>query len=358
MDRRSLLLGMLCSALPVPGSGMGGPAAPAFLTTGRRADGFRAMALDSRGQVIGSFPLPGRGHGMAVSPDGRHAVAFARRPGRFAVPFAPAGMQAGPAFGTPADRHFFGHGFFSADGARLFTTQNDFDNARGVLGIHDPGHEYQQTGEFVTHGIGPHEALLTRDGTTAVVANGGILTHPDYPRRKLNIPDMLPSLVRLDLANGALLARATLPPALHQLSIRHLTQYPDGGIWFCCQHEGPATEQPPLIGRWDGKDDIRLLDLPQAVTASFRNYAGSIAVSHDGRLVAVSSPRGNVIVLLDGRSGAYLETVSEDDVCGLAPDAAGIAATSGTGVVRHGQQTVRHAGIAWDNHMTATHYPS
>jgi len=358
MDRRGLLLGLACSALPLPGFGMSPPASPAFLATGRRADGFHAMALDSGGRIVGSFPLPGRGHGMAVSPDGLQAVVFARRPGRFAVPFTPADMRAAPTFGTSADRHFLGHGFFSADGSRLFTTQNDFEAARGVLGIHDTRHGYRRAGEIETHGIGPHEALLTRDGTAAVIANGGILTHPDYPRRKLNIPDMQPSLARVELATGALLARATLPPALHRLSIRHLVQAPDGGVWFCCQHEGPAMEQPPLVGRWDGGDGMRLLDLPRAVTASFRNYAGSIAASHDGQLVAVSSPRGGVIVMLDGRSGAYLETIAVTDVCGLAPDSTGIAATSGTGIIRSGQQTVRHAEIAWDNHMTALAIPA
>lgn len=358
MDRRSLLLGLVCTALPLPGLGMAVPATPAFLATGRRADGFHVVALDDQGHVLGSIPLPGRGHGMTVSPDGQRAVVFARRPGRFAVPFTPATMQAGPAFSTATDRHFFGHGFFSANGARLFTTQNDFDAARGVLGIHDTRHGYRQAGEFKTHGIGPHEALLARDGASALIANGGILTHPDFPRRKLNIPDMQPSLVRVDLATGALQAKATLPAALHQLSIRHLAQAPDGGVWFCCQHEGPAMEQPPLIGRWDGRDDIRLLNLPLAVTASLRGYAGSIAASHDGHLVAVSSPRGGVVVMLDGRSGAYLETVAEVDVCGLAPDGTGITATSGTGVIRHGHQMVRHRDIAWDNHLTAMDAPA
>ena len=38
------------------------------------------------------------------------------------------------------------------------------------------------------------------DGRTIAVANGGIATHPDFDRVKLNLATMEPSLVRLDAA--------------------------------------------------------------------------------------------------------------------------------------------------------------
>ncbi|MDF1736695.1 MAG: DUF1513 domain-containing protein [Minwuia sp.] len=350
-DRRTLLLGLFCAALPMSRAVADMRATPAFLTTGRRGERFHAIALDRRGRITGDFPLPDRGHGFAVSRDGHRAVAFARRPGRFAISFDPATMQASVPLPLPADRHFYGHGLFSADGDRLFATQNDFEAERGVLAVHDVRRNWRRIGEFATHGIGPHECLLSDDGRSAVIANGGILTHPDYPRRKLNLDSMESTLVRLDLASGALLARASLPPALYQLSIRHLAATPDGATWFCCQHEGAATGQPPLIGRWDRRGDIRLIDLPAAVTRSMRNYAGSIAASHDGHRIAVTSPRGGIIVILDGRSGALVETVSLADTCGIAPTGDGFMATAGTGAIRSGDNTDAHPDIAWDNHL-------
>ena len=353
IDRRSLLLGLFCTALPLGRAGGRPVGVPAFLTTGRRDDQFHVMALDAAGQVVGTFPLPDRGHGFAVSPDRSHAIAFARRPGRFAIAFDPLTMQVAAPIEAPDDRHFYGHGFFSADGEQLFATQNDFDAERGVLAIHDVRRGHERVGEFATHGIGPHECLLSDDGRSAVVANGGILTHPDYPRRKLNLDSMRSSLVRLDLATGALVARAGLPAALYQLSIRHLAATPDGAIWFCCQHQGAATEQPPLIGRWDRDGTVRLIDLPGPVTRSMRNYAGSIAASHDGRRVAVTSPRGGLIVMIDGRSGAFVETVSLADTCGIAPDGPGFMATAGTGRVLHDGLTASHLDTAWDNHLIA-----
>ncbi len=352
--RRSLLLGLFCATLPLGRDvAAATDTAPAFLTTARQDGQFHAVALDRRGRPVGSFPLPGRGHGFAVSPDGRQAVAFARRPGRFAVPFDPATMRAATPLPLPADRHFYGHGLYSSDGGRLFATQNDFGAGRSVLAIHDVRAGHRRIGEFDTHGIGPHECLLSPDGASAVIANGGILTHPDWPRRKLNLDSMASSLVRLDLGTGALLRQASLPPALYQLSIRHLAATPDGATWFCCQHEGTATEQPPLVGRWDRDGRLRLVGLPTSVTRSMRNYAGSIAASPDGTRIAVTSPRGGVIVLIDGRTGSFLESIRLDDTCGIAPGADGFMATAGTGTVLHDGHAEPHPGIAWDNHVTA-----
>ena len=83
---------------------------------------------------------------------------------------------------------------FSPDGALLYATENDFDNAAGMVGIYDARAVSSAIGEFPTHGVGPHELLLLDDGATLAIANGGIETHPDFGRAKLNIATMKPSL--------------------------------------------------------------------------------------------------------------------------------------------------------------------
>ena len=76
-------------------------------------------------------------------------------------------------------RHFYGHGCLSADKSVLFTTENDYDAVKGVIGIRD-AKDFQSVGEYSSYGIGPHDIHLMPDGKTLVVANGGIQTHPDF----------------------------------------------------------------------------------------------------------------------------------------------------------------------------------
>jgi len=91
--------------------------------------------VDDLGQVLARVSLPGRGHGIAVSPDGTRLVTFARRPGTFAVVVRPFEEAEPQVLTTDPGRHFYGHGCFSADGRLLYAVENDFDQARGVIGV-------------------------------------------------------------------------------------------------------------------------------------------------------------------------------------------------------------------------------
>ena len=135
-------------------------------------------------------------------------------------------------FDAVAGRHFFGHGFFSPDGRLLYATENDFDAEAGAIGIYDAADGWRRVGEIAGVGIEPHEAALLGDGRTIVAADGGILTHPDYGREKLNLATMAPALVYVDRASGEILETARLDPALHRLSIRHLARDATGAVWF------------------------------------------------------------------------------------------------------------------------------
>jgi hypothetical protein len=80
---------------------------------------------------------------------------------------------------------------------------------------------YKQVGEFPAHGMEPHDIQLLSDGRTMVIANGGIRTSPDS-EGEVNLPDMQPSLVYVDIETGDLLEQQRLKPSLHQLSIHRL----------------------------------------------------------------------------------------------------------------------------------------
>ncbi len=324
-----------------------------FATAYQRRDGaYGAAILSEAGKILHTVALPERGHDIAHDPGSGRSVVFARQPGTFFVAFDHAGRTPPVTVQSIAGRHFFGHGVFSPDGALLYATENDFDAAAGVVGVYDVTGGFARIGEFPTYGVGPHELLLLGDGKTVAIANGGIETHPDFGRAKLNIATMKPSFVLVDRLTGDLVEKHELPPALHQLSIRHMDTDQAGAVWFGCQHEGPATEKPALVGRALRGRELELIGMEPDVLAGFRNYVGSVAANREAGTLAVTSPQGNAYAVIDTASGKVVGTQRLTEVCGVAPDRAGFLVTTGTGaVVEPDGKVAEDVEHVWDNHV-------
>lgn len=353
--RRSLLAGgsaaLIFSSIVPPRASAGNLAWLACAKT--TGGGYQAIGLNRDGRVNFAVDLPGRGHGVAVSTEGSLAVVFARRPGRFALVIDIARGEPTQIFETPEGRHFSGHGFFAAGGTLLYSTENDFEREQGVLGIYDACRSFRRIGELESHGVGPHEAILLSDGCTVAVANGGILTHPEFSRAKLNIDDMEPSLAFINAIDGRLLARAEPPPAWHKLSIRHLAEDSAGRVWLGCQYEGNASDAVPLIGRTMLGRDIDWLELDTGTYRGMRQYIGSLASFDNNRRIAFTSPVGGRLAACDVASGAVQIEVACPDICGLAPAGAEFLSADGAGNLWRGETSLaRHPWLAWDNHIT------
>ena len=214
-----------------------------------------------------------------------------------------------------------------------------------MVGIYDGTDGWSRIGEFPTYGIGPHDMTLSPDGKLLVIANGGIETHPDFGRTKLNLDRMQPSLVLLDARSGALVQRHELPPALAQLSTRHLAFAEGGRIWFACQFEGSRNETPPLAGYLSPGDDPTFVTLPSDVTERMGHYVGAIATNAAAGLVGLSSPRGS-LVLLDARDGRLLSEHAVHDAAGVAASARAIAVSAYDGTLAETTSPVN-----WDQHL-------
>jgi hypothetical protein len=324
-----------------------------FATAYQRRDGaYGAAILSEAGKILHTIDLPDRGHGIAYDPVSGRSVVFARQPGTFFVAFDPAGRTPPITVESVAGRHFFGHGVFSPDGKLLYATENDFDNAAGMIGVYDARNGFARIGEFPTYGVGPHELLLLGDKSTIAIANGGIETHPDFGRAKLNLPTMKPSYVLVDRETGHLIEKHELPPALHQLSIRHMDTDETGAVWFGCQHEGPATERPALVGRAVRGKELELIGMPEDVLSGFRNYIGSVAANRDAGTIAVTSPQGNSYAVIEAASQKVVAVERLTEVCGVAPDHSGFMVTTGTGtIVEFDGKSSEDAEHVWDNHV-------
>jgi len=353
-SRRGFLAGLLASSL-APQATWASAGSPAFLSAGKDSRGsFLLAGLARNGEILFRHPLPARGHAAAAHPIRPEAVAFARRPGRFADVIDCRTGAAIVRLKPPAGHHFYGHGTFSSDGSRLFTTENDFENARGVIGVWDTTASYRRIKSFPSGGIGPHDMLLRRDKPGLVVANGGIETHPDTGRAKLNLPDMRPNLSYLSF-DGALQEQLELPQELHLNSIRHLAICGDGTVGFAMQWQGDLGEQVPTAGLHLPGSPARLLAEDDPRVLNMNGYGGSIAFSGDGTQIGVTSPRGGVLQVMDTVGGALLNEHRMSDVCGLAASPGGFTASTGTGRLFAISDTGRHplhrSELAWDNHL-------
>jgi hypothetical protein len=312
----------------------------------RDTNGSYAVAtVTERGEIVDRVALPARAHGMAFSPATGKTVAFARRPGTYAMIFDANGKTDPIVIASVEGRHFYGHGAFSPDGRILYASENDFDANRGMIGLYDATNRFARIGEFETYGVGPHDMTVTDDGRMLVVANGGIETHPDTGRTKLNLASMQPSLTLIDAATGGLIEKHALPPQWAQVSTRHVDIDDSGRIWFACQYEGHRNDLPPLVGSFAKGEDLRFVELPEETTRRLANYVGAIAVNRKDGLVGVTSPKGGVAVTI-ARSGKVLSETTVPDAAGIAPATDGFAVSSYDGDFRGSRSKV-----AWDQHI-------
>ena len=84
-SRRTFLKAAIAAAV-VPRLSWADAGSPAYLGAARDASGDYALyGMDAQAQILFRVPLPARGHAAAAHPTKPEAVAFARRPGTFAV---------------------------------------------------------------------------------------------------------------------------------------------------------------------------------------------------------------------------------------------------------------------------------
>lgn len=354
-------LGLLPSAAHAS-VGSSSPSTSSRLITSRRAgEHYEAVLLEPDGTLVATRRLPDRGHSFAISSTRRHVVAFGRQPGFYAYVLDATTLALRQEITPNENRHFFGHGVFSTDDRYFYATENDYEQGRGVIGVYavDESGRFHRVTEWSTQGIGPHEVILTPDGKTLCVANGGLLTHPDYGKHPLNLAEMRPSLAYLDLATGTLREQVFLPEKWHKLSIRHLAMDAQQRVWVGCQYMGSRGDDVPVVGVHTAGSALEMMWGPDALRREMRHYVGSMAASSDGQLVAASSPVGGRVVIWDTNTMAVRDSLSYADVCGIAAlGPTSFLASSGTGEVQRiepgGHVSLRHVnGTAWDNHIRA-----
>jgi uncharacterized protein len=364
IDRRQIFKGLAAavaaSLLPERGYAANAPLYVSCRMNAKNEASAVLFSLD--GEELFSTILPARGHDSVARPSSGEIAVFARRPGNWFVVIDSARAHVAHTILARGDRHFYGHGAYTADGRILYATENDIKTGDGHIGVYDASNNYTRIGEFSSRGVGPHDLAFLPGSTILAIANGGLRTLPDSGREVLNPDDLHPNVALIDVRHDETLTVLDLGADYSGLSIRHMAIAPDRSIAFGCQQAGDPADMPPLVGLVSNDGKIRLLDMPELDLMRMNNYVGSVALDAAGTIIAATSPQGGSVALFDRLTGAFIAREEMSDVCGVAalPEERDFLLTSGNAGMRKldlAHETLnRIAGSAmqgwiWDNHI-------
>lgn len=330
-----------------------------LLSAGDSDNGQHRLLLSNlQGDVALDITIPQRAHDACYNTLTGQAVFFSRRPGTAMYVVDLLQQKAMHAVASQPGYHFYGHGVFSADGRWLFTTENDFVNTRGIIGVYDASDGFKRIQEFNSGAIGPHQLAWMNDGHTLVVANGGILTHPDSEREKLNIDTMQPALSYIDSRDGTLLD--SFQPSDHQMSVRHLAVSANDQVIIGVQYEGDPWNPVPLVLSHKGETSLQAMQA-EAHWPMLNQYIASVAINSSGTEAITTTPRGSMVSRWNLQERTLINAVGVRDVAGAAywEKQQCFVVSNGLGQLLAIDQVkpavtvlARPREIHWDNHMT------
>lgn len=357
INRRDFLkIGLAVTAASVLPGCIGWQSKPWFVSCCTDKSGAHyAAAFDQAGNLINKLPIPARGHQVIGVPNKPgHALVFARRPGNFLIEIDFASGSVVKQINSVQGQHFFGHGVVTADNKHLLTTENDYEKGRGLVVVRDLD-TLTQVDKFDSGGIGPHELRLMPDNNTIVIANGGILTHPAQPRKKLNLDSMEPNLAYMSLNDGKVLSAYQLDNK--HLSIRHLDVSKSGKVVVGLQYQGAKNDLNKLIVSHQGEDSLTNLNAPESIWRRMNQYTASVAIDSGADKVAVACPRGDMLTFWNLSSGDFINAHRLSDGAGVTKFGEQFVATNGKGQMfnanANSKQIIgKHSELKWDNHLS------
>jgi hypothetical protein len=336
-----------------------------FLSACLGNGGFEAALLGRQGHVALQITLAMRAHEIALHPAAAQCLAVGRQPGRLSTMID---LATGRALYdlTPSEEHEFnGHAVFLSTGDELVLTEEHIETHIGRLSFYESA-----TGQWLrswpSQGIEPHEALIDKTRNRLIVANGGIL-------QRGAIGEVDSSIVVLDLADGQVLVKTTLPEELASLSMRHLALAASGEVAVAMQDQDPQSDLRPLVGMMGLDGQLRFLEIPRDIAMTLRGYIGSVAIDRSSQVVCATSPKGNAALFWElardrHTSDRWLGSVRIADGCGVAPSGqpGSFVVTGGQGDIllvetlnRSGQPAAPRSSVLaresrwqWDNHLT------
>ncbi len=262
-------------------------------------------------RMVQAFDVPTRPHGLMWG-SAKEVFVIARRPGDWIMRIDLKTGQSSRSWQT--GRSLNGHCAMHEQG--FYTTETDLLTGTGRVVRREP-ESLEVVDEWPTAGHDPHEMLVLPAGTLGLdesvllVANGGIRTHADMGRTKIDLDQMDSSIVAMRLGTGDILKKWTLPQRL--LSLRHMALHPTGviGVAMQAQHaEAQQRNTAPTLALLSAHGLRTVSD-----STGVSGYAGDIAAVDDG--FVLSCTRSNAVRVYS-LAGQLIDQQPAPQPCALA----------------------------------------
>lgn len=311
-DRRQFLL---ASAALLAMSGCRRASAPpplpltgdnVFLGGGR----YRESAQDAAREVLSVIEVDAAGraqrhvtttaflpHGVHAHPHTPHRLALFEKKGPGACEYDLHTQQVIRPIPVAANRRFYGHGSYTADGEHLLSTEASVDTLDGAIGIREAS-SLRELGTFPSYGKAPHECQLIDEGRTLVVTNGGGPLGGDAP-----------CVTYIDVASQRLLERVPLHEA--RLNTGHFGIARDRSLVVVSAPRAGLENggRGGVSLRSPGESALHTLSDPPAVVQEMLGEALSVSIQDERGVVAVTHPDGNLVTFWSLRDRALLKTL-------------------------------------------------
>ena len=315
-------------------------------------------AFDLQGQLINKIALPARGHDViAIKSKPGHALVFARRPGSYVLEIDFMRGEVVNTIEASTGQRFYGHGVLIDNDSILLTTENDYQTGNGLIVLRD--RQTQQIIEkYQSGGIGPHQLAVMPNSNEKqiVIANGGIKTHPEQSRKKLNLNSMQANLAYMSIGTGKI--EGTFELDNKQLSIRHLDVSSQGKVVAGLQYQGASTDEVPLGISHHGEDQLSLLKADSNTWRSMKHYTASVCVNSKENTVAITCPKADLLTFWQLDSNEFITSHKLKDGAGITLMKDRFIASTGRGRVvsqidplTSYQVEADFKNLRWDNHM-------
>lgn len=287
------------------------------------------LDLDADAKAPAAIDLAFLAHGVTQSPhDPRRFVMFEKHGPGCCVVDLDLGAGSGELVQTIAagkGRQFYGHGVFSADGALLFCTETDVDDgSRGFVAVRD-AKDFALLGDFPSYGLAPHDCMLTDDGRTLVVSNGGSRVGEPEP----------PSVTWVDVADRSLRERIEVPDLAINAGHLALTKHGDLAL-VSAPRDGlaPATNRGGISLRTnDGA--LTTMSEPRDLTEALLGEVLSVAIHEPTGVVGATTPLANLVTFWELATGTLVHKLRVPNPRGIALSVSGDEFVVNFGVQPH-----------------------